>query len=160
MSRKTRIDGSKTKHSTEGDVALSMRHLRFGWWSLLWFLMLGLVLEALHAFKVGWYLEVANTTRRFVWTLAHAHGTLLAVLNLIFGCTLHRLPAWSPRARGFASTCLLSAAVLLPTGFFLGGLFPYEGDPGIGILLVPVGGGLLALSVLLVALGCRTATRD
>ena len=50
------------------------RHLRFGWWSLLCFLTLGIVLESLHGFKVGWYLDAAHSTRRLMWTLAHAHG--------------------------------------------------------------------------------------
>lgn len=143
-----------TAAGREADPAA--RHLRFGWWSLLVFLTLGLVLEALHGFKVGWYLEVANSTRRFSWTLAHAHGTLLALINLVLGATMHRL-TWSARTRRLASACLLAATVVLPGGFFLGGLFPYEGDPGIGIFLVPLGGGLLALGVLLVAMSCRPA---
>lgn len=50
------------------------RHLRFGWWSLLFFLTFGLGLETLHGLKVGWYLDVENETRRLMWTLAHAHG--------------------------------------------------------------------------------------
>jgi hypothetical protein len=137
-----------------------MRHLRFGWWSLLVFLLLGLVLEALHGFKVGWYLEIANGPRRFAWTLAHAHGTLLAVVNLIFGATMHRLPSGSPRTRWFASVCLLSATVVLPGGFFLGGLNPHQGDPGLGIFLVPVGGALLAAAVFLIALSCRPRSTE
>ena len=40
--------------------ALSRHHLRFGWWSLLVFLSLGIALETLHGFKIGWYLDVAN----------------------------------------------------------------------------------------------------
>ena len=156
MKRNTRSGGSKAGGATHPKDALPMRHLRFGWWSLFIFLLLGLVLEALHGFKVGWYLEIANTPRRFSWTLAHAHGTLLAVINLIFGGTMHRLPSGSPRARWFASVCLLSATVILPGGFFLGGLIPYQGDPGIGIFLVPVGGALLAIAVFLIALSCRT----
>ncbi len=156
MKRKTPSGGAKAGPATRRDDALPMRHLRFGWWSLLVFLLLGLVLEGLHGFKVGWYLEIANTPRRFSWTLAHAHGTLLAVINLVFGGTMHRLPSGSPRTRWFASVFLLSATVILPGGFFLGGLIPYQGDPGIGIFLVPVGGALLAAAVLMIALSCRT----
>jgi len=155
MHRKTR--GSPKAASPTTVDALSMRHLRVGWWSLLVFLTMGLVLEALHGFKVGWYLEMANSTRRFAWTLAHAHGTLLGLVNLLLGATLHRISAWSARTRAIASNALLAATVLLPAGFFLGGWFPYEGDPGIGIFLVPVGGGLLALSILIVASSCRGA---
>lgn len=135
--------------------ALVARHLTVGWWSLLGFVLLGLVLEALHGFKVGWYLEVAYTTRRFSWTLAHAHGTLLAIINIVFAATLHHLPATSLRTLRLVSRGLIGATVILPCGFFLGGLFPYEGDPGVAIFLVPVGGGLLAWSVGVIAMECR-----
>ena len=37
--------------------ALCTRHLRFAWWSLLCFVILGITLEALHAFKIGWSVE-------------------------------------------------------------------------------------------------------
>jgi hypothetical protein len=37
--------------------------------------------------------------------------------------------------------------VLLPTGFLLGGLFVYGGDPGVGVVLVPVGGALLVIAL-------------
>lgn len=112
---------------------------------------MGLFLESLHGFKVSWYLEIAHTTRRHMWTLAHAHGTLLAVLNLILAATIRFVPHWSRRQRNVASGCLISAAVLLPAGFFLGGCFTHEGDPGLGIALVPVGGVLLVIAVLLAA---------
>jgi hypothetical protein len=61
---------------------LADRNLRFGWWSLLVFLSLGAVLEALHGFKIGWYVDVGNETRRLMFTLAQAHGTLLALVNI------------------------------------------------------------------------------
>jgi len=159
MNPKPKTGKPRTAPAAGPDSAMSALHLRVGWWALFWFLLLGLVLEAFHGFKVAWYLEIANTTRRLSWTLAHAHGTLLAVINLAFGATLERVPAWPWRSRRIASRCLIGATVLLPVGFFLGGLFPYEGDPGWGIFLVPVGGGLLAVSILLtaVAFGLRPA---
>jgi len=150
----------KAKSETRGTDAVPMRHLRIGWWSLLVFLLLGLVLEALHGFKVAWYLEIASAPRRFTWTLAHAHGTLLAVINVLLGLMLQRLPGWQGRSRRLASDTLLAATFLLPGGFFLGGLFPYEGDPGFGIFLVPVGGALLAFSVMVIALNCRAAPKN
>ena len=52
-----------------------------------------------------------------------------------------------------ASRFLLAANVLLPAGFFLGGLFLHAGDPGLGILLVPLGAVALFLGVLLAARG-------
>jgi len=70
------------------------RHLRFGWWSLLVFLTLGIALDAMHGFKLGWYLDTVNETRRLMFTLAHAHGTLLGLIHLGFAATLRALPGW------------------------------------------------------------------
>ena len=127
------------------------RHLRFGWWSILVFLTLGLVLESLHGLKIGWYLDVPNSTRRLMWTLGHAHGTLLGLVNVAFGVSVQMLPDWNPKARDVASICLMMAAVLLPGGFLLGGIVVYGGDPGLGILLVPVGALALFVAVFLTA---------
>ena len=135
----------------EAVAALARRHLRFGWRAFLVFALLGLLLETLHGLKVDWYLELAHTTRRHMWTLAHAHGTLLAVLNLIWALTIRTVPEWLPRHAKLASACLLSATVLLPAGFFLGGFFTHEGDPGIGIALAPVGGILLIIALTIAA---------
>jgi hypothetical protein len=131
--------------------ALIPRHLRVGWWSLLLFLTAGLVLEGLHGFKVEAYLKVTNETRRLMWTLAHAHGTLLGLVNLAFAATLRALPAWPESNKRLASSSLIAATVLMPAGFFLGGVFIYAGDPGLGILLVPVGGILLFAAVFMTA---------
>jgi hypothetical protein len=128
---------------------LARKQLRFGWFALLVFLTLGFGLELLHAFKVGAYLDVSKSTRRLMWTLAHAHGTILSLVNIAFGASLHLLPTWEPRVRDFASACLLSATILIPGGFFLGGLYFYAGDPGIGIVLLPVGAIVLFIGVLL-----------
>ena len=117
--------------------------MRFGWWALLGFLTLGIVLEALHALKLGWYLNLANQTRRFMWTLAHAHGTLLALINIAFGAAATAMPGLTQRLNKFASPFLLASSLLLPLGFLLGGVYIMEGDPGLGILLVPPGALLL-----------------
>ena len=137
---------------TERTNADYMRlHLRFGWWSLLCFLVLGLVLETMHGFKIGWYLHVSNTTRRLMWTLAHAHGTLTSIVHLVFALALQTLPAATGRWLRFASACLRAATILLPGGFFLGGIVIYAGDPGVGILLSPVGGAMILIGVFLTA---------
>jgi hypothetical protein len=127
------------------------RHLRFGWWSLLLFATLGLVLESLQGFKVRAYLDVSNDTRRLMWTLAHAHGTLLAAINILFGLTLRvAAPAAMPSVR-LISAGLIGAGILLPGGFFLGGIAFYSGDPGLGVLLVPIGGVLLLVAIFSIA---------
>ena len=124
------------------------RHLRFGWWSLFVFLLLGATLETLHGFKIGFYLDVSNETRRLMWTLAHAHGALLGIVNVAAGVSLRALPELPDDARiPLISTMLRAATVLLPTGFFAGGVAFYAGDPGIGIALVPVGAACLAIAV-------------
>src|SRR5262245_50520348 len=128
---------------------LTGRHLQFGWWSLLLFLTLGLGLEALHGFKASLYLNVSNEMRRLMWTLAHAHGTVLALVHIAFAVTLPLVSAWASSVRAFASVCLMAASVLLPGGFFLGGLFLYQADPGLGIVLVPIGALFLFIAVLL-----------
>ena len=133
--------------STDPDVAFST--LRFGWWALGISLSLGIVLESLHGFKIGWYLDVGNEMRRLMLSLAHTHGTLLAVVNIasgisgrVFGADV--LPSRSAGA-------LKVAAILMPLGFFLGGLVIHDGDPGLGVVLVPVGGFLLMYAVFAVA---------
>lgn len=121
---------------------LVRRHVVFGWSALFGFALLGFCLEAMHGFKLGWYLDVGNETRRLLLTLAHAHGVLIALVNLAFASTLRGLP--TPDAvPGFASPCLLASGVLMPAGFLLGGIVTYGGDPGLGVLLAPVGAALL-----------------
>ena len=145
-----------TTHVPEDSLtSIVRRHLRCGWLALLVFLTLGLVLEALHGFKVQAYLNLMNETRRLMWTLAHAHGTLLGLAHLGFAFTAQCAPAWPSRPRAVASYALLAAGVLMPGGFFLGGVWIYAGDPGLGILLVPVGGILLFAAVLLTFLGLK-----
>jgi len=138
------------------DVAQCARgHLRFGWWSLLVFLTLGLVLEALHSLKAGFYLDADQETRRLMWTLAHAHGALLALINLGLASLLRVAPSWPARSRVLASRSLYAASILLPCGFALGGAWVNGGDPGLGVLLVPAGGLLLVLAVGLAAKATR-----
>ena len=46
-------------------------------------------------------------------------------------------------------------AVLMPLGFFLGGVLNSEGDPSLGILLVPPGALLLIVALVRAALAPR-----
>jgi len=141
---------------------MAMRHLRFGWWALLVFLSLGAVLEGMHGFKVGWYLDVSNETRRLLFTLGHAHGVLLAVLNVVFGLTVMVASLNESAAWRIASPCLMAAAVMLPGGFLLGGIVIYDGDPGPAVLVVPLGAFFLFVAVLLTArsVGPRMLSRS
>jgi len=127
--------------------SLVRRHFLVGWWSVFGFAGLGLVLEAFHGFNIGAYLDAANETRRLMWTLAHAHGTLLGLVHIVFGLTLTQLPRLEPAVMRLASQALVGASIFLPLGFFLGGVRFYAGDPGLGIALVPVGAVLLLAAV-------------
>jgi len=139
----------------------AQRHLRFGWWSLLVFAALGLTLETLHGLKVRAYLDVSNETRRLMWTLAHAHGTLLGLVHVAFGLTV-KSAALDPSASHVRaiSSALIAASVLLPGGFFLGGIAFYSGDPGLGVLLVPFGAVSLIAAVFMIARATGMERRD
>ncbi len=130
-------------------------HLRFGWAALAVFVAMGACLEAMHGLKLGFYLDVSSSTRRFLWTLAHAHGALLALVNVAYGLTL-RAVVMEERPGRLASRCLIAATVLLPSGFFLGGIDIHGGDPGLATLvLVPPGAVLLFVAVVATALHTR-----
>lgn len=135
---------------------LAARHLRLGWLCLLVFLAVGICLEALHGLKVAAYLDLQHAVRRHMWTLAHAHGALLGLLHLGLAATLRAAPALATSRKGqVGARCLTAASALLPLGFFLGGLWHHAGDPGLGVLLVPLGGALLVLAALLILLALR-----
>ncbi|MCB9892570.1 MAG: hypothetical protein H6833_13040 [Planctomycetes bacterium] len=137
---------------------LVSRHLRIGWMGLLVFVTAGLVLEAFHGFKSGFYLDADQTMRRMLWRLAHAHGTLISLVHLAFAFTVRSVPANPHEAFRKASWPLFAGLVLLPGGFFLGGFGTYGGDPGVGIFLAPVGALLLLTGVALASLGVRRSS--
>lgn len=119
------------------------RAQRFGWtWLLLW-ACVGVSLEVLHAWKVPGYLE--DETTRLLLRLAHAHGVGLSLVVLVYASA--GAPLLEPRTDGGRGIgrLLRAAAALIPLGFGLGAVAHPEGDPSLGILLVPI--GALALLV-------------
>jgi hypothetical protein len=136
---------------------LARRHHLIGWWGLLVFVCLGIGLETMHGLKVGLYLEPAHRWRRELWRLAHAHGTLLGLVNVAFAAGLGQFGAWGERRLKLASFFLIDALVLLPAGFFLGGIGHSEVDPSPGILLVPLGAAALLAAVGLTALAATNS---
>lgn len=142
MKSKKSGKGSPATDSPDANCSDAMhatvnRHLRAGWWGLLIFMAMGSALEAMHGLKLSFYLDVRNEVRHTMWTLAHAHGTLLSLVNLAFALVLIAVaPTKIPR---IASNALLIGWMLMPLGFFLGGVGHLGGDPGIGVLLVPAG---------------------
>jgi hypothetical protein len=147
------------KPAVRGGVlpTITSRHLSFGWWSLFVFFTLGLILEGLHGVKASFYLDVSNHTRRLMWTLGHAHGALLGLVQIAFAVTINHAPLWDARQRALASVCLICAGILIPAGFLLGGAVIHAGDPGVGIVLVPLGAALLLLAGVLTARAVRSA---
>jgi hypothetical protein len=137
----------------EPDFDYFNRHMVFGWWTLALFMALGVFLEYLHGFKVGYYLDVGNETRRLMFTLAHVHGTLFGVIHILFALTARFMPAKADNWQRIASPLLMAASVLMPGGFFLGGVWFYDGDPGLGIFLVPIGAVAIIIATVLTALG-------
>lgn len=125
--------------------------LRTGWLLLAVSLPFGVTLEGLHGFKVQSYL--ASEMRREMWRLAHAHGTLLGILCLVSAALAEAHIPESVRPRVMAM--IRWGAVLMPLGFFLGGVLNSEGDPSLGILLVPVGALLLVIALVRVAIAPR-----
>jgi hypothetical protein len=101
-----------------------------------------------------------------MWTLAHAHGTLLAIVNIVFGLSVRVVPELTAKRQQLVSPALIGATVLMPVAFFLGGVAFYSGDPGVGVLLLPIGALLLLAALFWTARGAsapeartRTARR-
>jgi hypothetical protein len=138
----TRPDGAG------GDSGRMRLHLGMGWCLLSLFMLLGMALESMHAFKLGWFLDLANETRRLLLRLAHAHGVLLGLLNIAFALSLAHRPPRSERVEAWISRCILLGSALLPTGFLLGGLVVLGGDPNPAILLAVAGAPLLCAGVI------------
>ena len=84
-----------------------------------------------------------------MFRLAQAHGTLLNLV-LLGAAICARLDLI--RLGRMASLGLCSAAVLLPVGFLVAGLWHFKDEPGTGILLVPVGAVLLLATAIYISL--------
>ncbi len=141
----------ENEHDSAADIRhLIYTHFRWGWSMLLVFLTLGFFLEALHAFKSGFYLDASSETRRLMWTLAHAHGTLFSLVHMAFAAYLSTPVDWPRRRLKLASHSLVGGTLLLPISFFLSGLYIYDGDPGLFVYLAPFGALLLFVAVFLI----------
>ncbi len=143
-----------TSSSENGSIErLIDKHLVFAWWSLFGFVVLGVALEAMHAVKLGWYLEESYATRRLMWTLGHAHGTVLSLVHVAFAGTLFLVSGTRAGSYRVASAALTAGTILMPGGFFLGGIFIFDGDPGVGVWLAPIGAILILVAVFCIARG-------
>ena len=111
---------------------------RQGWISLALWIAVGILIEGLIGFRTPALLD--DPVRRELFRLAHAHGTVLNLVLIVAAiCARLELIAIG---RG-ASICLRLAALFLPLGFLLSGIWHFKADPGIAIVLVPIGAVLL-----------------
>lgn len=112
--------------------------IRQGWISLGAWILFGILIEGFIGFRSPALLD--DSVRRDMFRLAHAHGTLLNLV-LIAAAICARLDLI--RLGSVASLGLRCAVVLLPAGFLLAGIWHFKDDPGLAIVLVPVGAVLL-----------------
>lgn len=121
--------------------------IRQGWISLALWIAFGILIEGFSAFRSPAYLDEA--VRREMFRLAHAHGTLLNLV-LLGAAICARLNMI--RLGRLTSLGLRAAVVLLPAGFLFGGLWHFKDEPGLAILLVPVGAVLLLATAVYISL--------
>jgi peptidoglycan/LPS O-acetylase OafA/YrhL len=118
-------------------------------------LALGLGLEALLGVRGRAFMD--DAIQRELLRLGHAHGGVLALLNLGLAWGLQRLRTPEPWAR-WIRLAAWSGALLVALGFVAGGVWHGPTDPGPAVLVVPAG-ALLVLSSLVVSAGIRGTDR-
>lgn len=125
------------------------RHLRWSLALLALFLATGLWLEAMIGLRAAGWADVP--LRREFLRLGHAHGGLLALVNVALAWALGHLgtpEVWAGKIRLAAWL----GALLVGAGFIAGGLLHGPTDPGPPILAVPAGALLLLSSLVAAAL--------
>ena len=131
-------------------------HLRWGWWLLAVFGLMGLVLDSFHGFKQSFYVAEDVQLRRLLWMTSHGGGVVLGILNIAFAASLHRFSTGLVCLR--SSMGLIAANVAIPSGLFMAGLFLHDDRPGTGLLLFFIGTVLLLGSLLLMAQAGRKSS--
>ena len=148
-----RGDGERMSKSVDGSAVVPSgwpaRMMRQGWAGVAFWMAFGLLLEGLLGYKNPSYLD--DPQRREMFRLAHAHGTLLSLLLVAASLCGRGGLARAPRPARFA---LRTGTLLLPLGFMLSGVWHYEGDPGLGIWLVPPAALLVIFGVVTLAVSC------
>lgn len=106
------------------------------------------MLEGIIGLRLAAWMD--DPIRRELVRLGHAHGGLLAIVNLAIAFAIGKLAtpdAWARRVRVAA----ILGALFVGLGFVLGGLWHGGVDPGPFVLLVPAGALLVLSSILVVA---------
>ena len=135
---------SDSSQKTAEDIALSkpdllektLSGLIFqAWCGIAVWMAFGLLLEGFIGFRTPVYL--LDPTRRELFRLAHAHGTLLSLLLLGAAFSLKQN---SLAENKYGVLALKIGTVLMPAGFFLGGIYTFGSDPNFLIIFAPIGG--------------------
>jgi hypothetical protein len=130
--------------TTAGILLISVVAVEFGGVSLLRFI----------STRDPGYLE--NPTRRFLFRAGHAHAGVFLILALV---SLLYLDAADLGAgtKTLVKLCLVAPPILMPLGFFLSIAPPSAERPNRLLLLVYLGGLLLALGVVTLGIGLLRA---
>jgi hypothetical protein len=120
-----------------------------GWVSLAVWMTIGLLLEGLLGYKIPTYLN--DPQRRELFRLAHAHGTLLAIVLILTALCVINFEIALSRAPRLA---LQIGATLMPLGFLLAGVWHTESDPGLAIWLVPIAALMIIFGAIAMAMAC------
>jgi len=134
------------------------KHLKIGWLGLVLFLALGIAIESLHGLKLPYYLDLKNSSRRLMWTLAHSHGTLFALINIAFAFTIPKLN--SRKHLQWISISLVLGLCGMPLSFFAAGVWLQKGEPGLAVFLVPVFAFIMLAGVALTYFSMDSGPRE
>ncbi len=93
-----------------------------------------------------------NPLRQDLWRAGHAHAGVLLILSLVVLRYVDEA-ALSDRLKGLVRHAVPSAAILLPTAFFLSMLSPTATEPNALIYLAFVGAVLLAAGLMTLGAG-------
>lgn len=135
------IELSDAARVTAGVVVLTIVTIESGGWFLL---------------RIATARQPATDLQRTFFRAGHAHAGVLVTLGLVC-LLLSEATALTGPAQWLARTGVLAAAILLPAGFFAAAAGPGRTTPSRGIVLLPVGGVVLAAGVVCLGVGLLSA---
>ena len=118
---------------------------KFGWVWLLIGPLMGLYIMGQFSSLGAAYTEALRTPNR----LLHAHGALLAFLNIFYGLSIDSVPL-SDKTRKLGSVLAIVGAVLVTAGFYVLQVTPLR---DLSFPLRVLGGAGVVVSILIMAFG-------
>lgn len=120
-------------------------------WTLLSFLLLsGGAMSYFIATQHPFWTE--HPLRQHYIPIGHAHAGLLGIIMLLYGLYLDKVNL-SQQARNWAAALYIIGTLLLPGGFLMGAIKPGLTTPSREFLLTPIGGLLIGVSFITMAVG-------